>query len=305
MNLSQSSSNQAEGEIEKSPAERSGLMARGKKLVYRLIALYLFWCLLLFATQRWLIFSDHMSPEPTPAEKYDASTTVLTREIDGGRVIAWLIPGRGASAEKPAPLVVYCHGSAEIIDFQGHRIEGYRSMGVSVLMPEYRGYGRSDGQPSEQAIVDDAVYFHDLAIKRPDVDASRVLIHGRSLGGGIAAGLAARRKPKALILGSTFTSIRAMAHKYLAPGFIVCHPLYVDRVLKTLDIPVLIFHGTRDNIVPVAHGRTLRDIARNGTYIEYDCRHNDFPGDGNEERYWGDIEGFLKSHGILAGGRGG
>ncbi|MFQ5411126.1 MAG: alpha/beta hydrolase [Phycisphaerae bacterium] len=301
--MSPLSSNQAAGDIEKPSAARPALLTRGKKLVFWLIALYLFWCLLLYATQRWLIFPDYMAPEPISAEKYDVSTTVLTREIDAGSVIAWFIPGRGVSPESPGPLVVYCHGNAEIIDHQGHRIEHYRSMGISILMPEYRGYGRSDGQPTERDIVDDIVYFHDRALRRSDVDPERILIHGRSLGGGLAADLATRRKPRVLILGSTFTSIRAMARKYLAPGFLVRHPFHVDRVLKTLDIPVLIFHGTHDDIIPVAHGRALRDLARNATYLEFDCKHNDFPGAKNERHYWNEIRRFLTKNGILTGGK--
>jgi hypothetical protein len=58
---------------------------------------------------------------------------------------------------------------------------------------------------------------------------------------------------------------------------------------------VLIFHGTRDDIIPVSHGRKLRGLARRGTYVEYDCQHNDFPGDGNDEAYWNEIAAFLRN----------
>lgn len=279
---------------------RATLSMRLMKLAKKLLFLYLCWLLLLFFAQRWLIFPDYASPEPGAGEKYDVSTTVLTRDIGGGeKVVAWFIPSPGAQHGKACPLVVYFHGNAELIDTQDFPIELYRSMGCSVLLPEYRGYGRSGGQPSESAIVDDAVYFVDEVLKRPDVDKSRVIIHGRSLGGGVAAQLAAKRKPTALILGSTFTSLRPFANKYLAPGFLVRSPFDTAAILPTLDIPILIQHGAVDNIVPVENGRTLKSLAKNCTYIEYPCSHNDFPGAGNEQTYAGDLEAFLRKNNIV------
>ena len=204
----------------------------------------------------------------------------------------------------PAPLVVFFHGNAELIDYQSTIVEGYRRLGCSVLLPEYRGYGRSAGKPSEQAIVADAVRFYDEITRRPDVDPSRIVFHGRSLGGGPAAALAARRSAKALVLESTFTSVADMASAYLAPSFLVKNKFHTDRVLPTLEIPVLIFHGTRDDIIPVAHGRRLRDLATHGTYVEYDCKHNDFPGDENEDAYWEQVAAFLRGAGVLANAAG-
>jgi fermentation-respiration switch protein FrsA (DUF1100 family) len=232
---------------------------------------------------------------------YDATTKEIRLEIEGGgQVVAWLIPALPLESGKPAPLVVYFHGNAEIIDYQDTIVSGYRRLGCSVLLPEYRGYGRSAGKPSEAAIVADAVKFYDEVMKRPDIDSSRVIFHGRSLGGGPAAALAARRMPRALVLESTFTSVTAMASKYFAPSFLVKNKFQTDRVLPALSIPVLILHGTNDDIIPVAHGRKLSKLARHGTYIEYNCKHNDFPGDGNEEAYWGEVARFLRGAGVIA-----
>lgn len=271
-----------------------------KRVVIYALVFYPVWCTVLYFFQDKLLFPADLAPTPYPGEKYDISTTVLKRGLpDGGEVVCWLIPPAARFRDRPTPLVVFFHGNAEIIDDQSRIISGYQLLGFSILLPEYRGYGRSAGKPSEQVLVDDAAYFLDLVLDRPEIDAGRIVIHGRSLGGGVAAGLADRRKPSALILESSFSSVASMARKYFAPAFLVKNPFYVDRVLETLDVPVLIFHGTRDDIIPVAHGRRLRDAGRQVTYHEYDCMHNDFPGDGNDERYWRDIEAFLKSCGLV------
>ena len=269
-------------------------------LVYLAIS-YVAWCAVLYLCQDWLLFPADMAPDPLPS-LYDATTTELHHDIeDGGKVVAWFIPAMGSAPGRPAPLVVFFHGNAEIIDHQHTTIEGYRQLGCAVLLPDYRGYGRSDGTPSEEGIVADTVHFFDEAIKRPDVDPARVVFHGRSLGGGPAAILAGRRAPNALILESTFSSAAAMAHTYFVPSFLARHPFRSDRVLESLDIPVLIFHGTHDDVIPVFHGRRLRDIARHGTYVEYDCKHNDFPGRENEQAYWRQIAELLSRAGVIEG----
>ena len=120
----------------------------------------------------------------------------------------------------------------------------------------------------------------------------------------MAADLATRRKPAALILESTFSSVARMALGYLVPPFLAKHPFRTDRAISNLDVPILLFHGTRDDIVRVGHGRRLRDAARHAKYVEYECSHNDFPGEGNETAYWREITSFLLSRGVVKVGEG-
>ena len=213
---------------------------------------------------------------------------------------AWFFPAKPDPSGKPAPVVIYFHGNAELIDQQERIVEGYSKLGLSVFLPEYRGYGRSAGKPSEKEIGADMIRFYDRLIQRGDVDPSRIVFHGRSVGGGVAADLAVRRAPAALILESTFSSIASMALKFGAPPFLLKHPFRTDRVVEALDVPILIFHGTRDTVVPVSHGRRLHKLARGSTYVEYNSDHNDFPGDGNDEAYWREIQAFLVRPGILS-----
>lgn len=106
----------------------------------------------------------------------------------------------------------------------------------------------------------DAVRFRDWLTAQPEVDG-RIIYHGLSLSGGVAAALATERPPAPLILECTFTSMEAMAHRHLLPGFLCRHPFRTDRVIAQLNCPILIMHGRRDNTIPVTHGHRLHDLA--------------------------------------------
>jgi len=271
----------------------------GRIMMYLIIFIlvYVVWCVILYSYQDRLVWPTDLA-QPQSAKPKNAETISLPIE-GGGEVEAWFFPAKADASGKPAPTVIYFHGNAELIDLQDRMVQGYSRMGVSVLLPEYRGYGRSAGKPSEKDIAADMIRFYDLLIQRADVDPSRIVFHGRSVGGGVAADLATRRTPAALILESTFSSIAGMALKFGAPPFLLKHPFRTDRVVEGLDVPMLIFHGTRDTVVPVSHGRRLHKLARGSTYVEYNCDHNDFPGEGNEEAYWREIQAFLARPGAL------
>lgn len=265
------------------------------------LIIYIVWGGTLYFMQDRILFPAYAAGPPSPL-KFNYATVELERNVpDVGRVAAWFVPAHLATAAAPAPLVVFFHGNAELIDHQHDMIQHYRNMGCNVLLPEYRGYGRSAGHPSEAGILDDAEYFLAEALKRPDVDPKRLVIHGRSLGGGPAALLAMKHQPVVMVLESTFTSAAAMAGKYFVPSFLVKNKFHVDDAVAALDIPILMFHGTTDDIIPIEHGRRLRDLAKRGKYVEYACRHNDFPGEQcNEDDYWRHIETLLRENRILA-----
>lgn len=267
---------------------------------------YGLWCAALYFGQDRLLFRRDLV-RPPPREQLTWAAQAIRLEVgidDGGRVEAWFLPAPGANPEHPAPVAVFFHGNAELIDDMSWFVRKYHALGCSVLLPEYRGYGRSAGTPSEEAIVADAARFYDLMIQRPDVDRRRIVFHGRSLGGGVAAQAAARRKPAALILESTFTSVAVMAHNYFAPMCLARNPFRTDRVLPELDIPVFVAHGTLDAVIPVEHGRQLGKLAKQGAYVEYTCGHDDLPPPGQETEHWRQIADFL-AHAGVTGSKGG
>jgi fermentation-respiration switch protein FrsA (DUF1100 family) len=218
---------------------------------------------------------------------------------DGTRVEGWFVPGAGIGPDRPGPLLMFFHGNGELIDTNLAMAELYRPWGVSVLLAEYRGYGRSQGDPSQAAIVADMVQFHDTIAARPDVDPQRIAYHGRSLGGGVAAALGAARPPPALILESTFTSLAAVARSRGLLESLCRHPFHTDRVLPGLDRPVLILHGADDELIPPAHARRLHALTPDSQYVELPGHHNDFPGD--PAAYTAAIREFLRVH-LLATG---
>jgi fermentation-respiration switch protein FrsA (DUF1100 family) len=170
-------------------------------------------------------------------------------------------------------------------------------LGIGVLLVEYPGYGRSKGTPSQSSITETFVTAYDMLTARADVDASKIILVGRSLGGGAVCALAAKRPAAVLILMSTFTSARSFATKYLIPGFLVRDPFDNLSVVRSFYGPVLIMHGKRDEVIPYKHGLALHRAARNGKMITYDSGHNDSPPDW--DIFFREVESFLKDAGIL------
>jgi len=217
----------------------------------------------------------------------------LWLDAGGARTEAWLLPAR-AGRSAPAALVIYTHGNGELIDDWASAWDEPRSWGLSVLLVEYPGYGRSGGSPSEAGIAATILAAYDTAAKRPEVDPGRIIAYGRSLGGGAASVLAAQRTLAALVLESTFTSVRDIAKSLRVPGFLVPDPFDSVSRLAAFRGPTLIVHGERDEVVPVAHGRALHDaLPQSELVIFRDCGHNDCP------RPWPKLREFLASHELL------
>lgn len=279
--------------------ERGALRRRWwfRLMVYALMG-YVAWCATLYLMQDWLLFPAEMAATPRPRPAYPDTEILYLRQGTEDECVAWFVPAGEAVAGHPAPVVVFFHGNAETIDYQDLIVDGYTQRGLSVLLPEYRGYGHARGRPSQAAIVSDAVSFIEMIMRREDVDSTRLVLHGRSLGGAVAVQVATRTEPAALILESTLRSVAEMAYGYGVPQFLVKNPFRTDRVLPTLDVPVLVMHGEHDRIIPVSHGRDLAASARHGTLWVADADHNDFPGEPNLLEYWRRIDAFLVESGI-------
>ncbi len=256
-------------------------------------ALYFLAALLLFCFQDMMIYPGALLPAGDRATLPDGVQQVWLRAPDGTAVEGWFQTGRGRSAAAPGPAAMFFHGNGDLIDTRWAAQRALLEAGVSVLAVEYRGYGRVGGRPSQAAIVADAVMFHDWLAGRAEVDAAAILLRGQSLGGAVAAALAARRPPAALVLEATFTSMEAMANRYLMPGFLCRDAFRTDRVLRALNCPILIMHGRRDGTIPVSHGRALHALAPGSRYVEQDLGHNDWVTD------WGEILAFLRDSGLL------
>ena len=190
---------------------------------------------------------------------------------------------------------MFAHGNGELIDDWIDSFETPRAWGASVLLVEYPGYGRSSGAPSEASIAAAMIAAYDWALTRPGVDPARIVGWGRSVGGGAVCALARERSLAALVLESSFTSVRSMANGIGLPAFLVRDPFDNLATVASFAGPVLIVHGERDSMIPVAHARELHEAAKDSRlWLEPSCGHNDCP------RPWAVLREFLLEKGLLS-----
>jgi len=272
------------------------------KITIWVFLFYFAYCFFLFVIQRQIIFPRSHIPYSSAAEKVVPGLEKIWLATHSGKFETWFMPPLNINTSKivpakPAPAVIFGHGNAELIDFCPEELKGFTSIGIGVLLIEYPGYGRSEGSPSQKSISHAFNAGYDYLISRKDVDPNRIILFGRSLGGGAVCALASNKPSCALILQSAFTSVRSFASRFLAPGFLVRDPFDNLSVVSTYTGPVLIIHGKNDDIIPFSHGKALYKKCLKGKMIAYDCSHNDCPPDYAIFRK--DIETFLIDVGII------
>ncbi|MEW6280176.1 MAG: alpha/beta hydrolase, partial [Candidatus Eremiobacterota bacterium] len=164
------------------------------------------------------------------------------------------------------------------ISYRLHAAEAFRALGCGVVLFDYRGYGRSQGTPSEEGLYRDAeaVWTHLTHLVPPD----RIVIMGESLGGGVATYLAERNPPAGLILQSTYTSLPELASElYPMIPSQLCRFRFPsrDRIAR-ISCPKLVMHGRADEVIPYHHGRVLYEAAAEPRrFVELPGGHNDDP----------------------------
>ncbi|MFQ6015976.1 MAG: alpha/beta hydrolase [Anaerolineae bacterium] len=194
---------------------------------------------------------------------------------DGVKLHGWFAPSPGA----PVTLL-FCHGNAGNITHRLENVKGLVDLGLNVFIFDYRGYGRSEGTPSEEGLYLDAVTAYDYLLSHDRVNQGKLYLFGRSLGGAVAVELALRRPVAGLIIESAFTSVPDMARAVL-PYFPV--HLFVQTRFDSLSkiskvkVPILIIHGTADTVVPFRHGQRLFQAANEPKqfYQIAEANHND------------------------------
>jgi fermentation-respiration switch protein FrsA (DUF1100 family) len=264
------------------------------KAIAGAVLIYATYCALLFLMQRQVIFPRYMIPSPPPSDIKTLRIEPWWLETSFGKVEAWYLPPEALG--KPAPAVIFAHGNGELIDYWPNELAQFSDMGIGLLLVEYPGYGRSAGSPSQGSIAETFVLAYDRLAARTDVDPARIVLFGRSLGGGAVCDLALKRPSAALILMSCFKSVSAFAVRYLAPAFLIRDPFDNLAAVRHYQGPVLVMHGRSDEVVPFGHGQALHAAAQNGKMIVYEAGHNDCP--PNWEVFWRDVGDFLKTHGI-------
>lgn len=210
--------------------------------------------------ERALIFF----PSPYPEGDWNPAGLVFEdawfKAPGGPQLHGWYVP-----CENSRAAVLYCHGNAGNITHRaGVLAVLHDRVGVSVLIFDYRGYGRSEGRPNEAGVLDDARAARDWLARREKIEPGEVVLMGRSIGGGVAVDLAARDGARALILESTFTSLPDVAaHHYSWLPVRGLMRTRFDSLSKIADYhgPLLQSHGDADTIVPYPLGRQLFEAA--------------------------------------------
>lgn len=262
-----------------------------------LFVFYLVYCGLLFVLQRSVLFPRNQIPFSQDLTATPAGLEKFWLNTEYGNIEAWFLSPLNADKARPAPAVIFGHGNAELIDDWPEALKNFSRMGIGLLLVEYPGYGRSSGSPSEQSIRHVFAAAYDALVSRKTIDPTRIVLFGRSLGGGAVCALARERPSAGLILMSTFTSVQSMAAKFGVPAFLVRDRFNNLGVIKHYAGPILFIHGKDDRIVPYSHSVKLHRAAKNSSLITYRAGHNDCPPNWNN--FWKDIDLFLKDNRIL------
>jgi pimeloyl-ACP methyl ester carboxylesterase len=238
-------------------------MHAGLKYTSIILIIYAGYCSFIFLMQRQMMFPRGLIPTPPESAQNIPGLEKIWLDTGFGKVEAWFLPPESNAARHPSPVVIFGHGNGELIDFWPDELNTFTKFGMGLLLVEYPGYGRSAGKPSQESIC----------------------------------ALAAKRPSRALILMSTFTSVRSFAGRYLVPKFLVRDPFDNIEVVRNYNGPILILHGKHDGVIPYSHGVKLHAAAPRSSFIAYDAGHNDCPPDWPV--FWKDIESFLVNNKVI------
>lgn len=242
------------------------------------------------------IFYPARSVAATPAALGLAFEDVFIKTEDNVTINAWLIKsstGRGT--------LIFCHGNAGNIGDRLEKILLFHQMGLNILIIDYRGYGKSQGQPNEAGIYKDAVAAYDYLRSRKDIDHSSIIGYGDSLGGAVVIDLATKRDLAALIVHSSFTSAADMARTIypFIPSFLLDTKMNSVAKVRTIAIPKLFIHSRADEIVPFRLGERLyQAAAQPKEFLELSGGHNDTPIDA-QGKMAKEIITFLRRRNVI------
>lgn len=241
--------------------------------------------------QRAMVFpaTREMSWDPAQAGWDFHDVTV---QVDGETTHGWYI-----SVAEPRGVVLYSHGNGGNISDRRDGIAVWRELGFDVLIYDYGGYGNSTGKASEKRCYKDIRAMWRWLTQEQGSPAERVLLFGRSLGGAVAADLAAEVAPGAIVLESTFLSAVTLgkeAFPFLPVGLVLRHRFDTENKIERVRAPLLVVHSPDDDVVPYHHGKALYELAPEPKeFLEITGSHNDgFTMTG--QRYTRSLRTFLE-----------
>lgn len=173
------------------------------------------------------------------------------------QIHGWYIPKTNAKQT-----LLFFHGNAGNISHRGHSVAIFNQLGLNVLIIDYRGYGQSEGLPSEKGFYKDAFAAWNFLSKVKEVQKENIIIFGRSMGGAVATELASKVQPGKLIIESSFSSAQDVARELFPLLFrltILRFNFDAEKYLKLFNGPLLVIHSAEDEIIPYKLGKKLFD----------------------------------------------
>lgn len=231
------------------------------KVLILIISGYLLLVCLAFIFQYKLVFFPDSRLAGTPESVGLDFEDVFLETSDGLRIHGWFVPGPKG---KNRASVIFFHGNAGNISHRLETVEIIHRLGLSCLIIDYRGYGRSQGSPSELGLYKDAEAAWKWLVEEKRVEPTEIIPWGRSLGGPVAARLGRDRNTGALIIESTFTSLPELGQRFypFLPLKLISRLRFPTRkYVQDLSCPVLVVHSTEDDLVPFAFGQKLFESA--------------------------------------------
>jgi len=220
--------------------------------VYRIADLY-------FHQEKYVYHPEKIW-KATPASEGLPYEDLKLRSSDRVELSAWYVPSAVSKGS-----VIFFHGNARNMSSDLDALKMFHGFGFNVLTVDYRGYGKSQGSPDEQGTYRDAQAAWDWLVRSKQESSDRIVICGRSLGAAIAADLALKNVPKALILEAAFSSLRDAAQElypYFPVKFLTRYRYNTLGKLKDIRCPILIVHSRDDELIGFHHAQRLYAAVR-------------------------------------------
>ena len=243
----------------------------------------------LYIAQAWLIFPGRISQgkEWARVDRVPEGAELVELKTAAGDPVVAIFgraldrAGRPREDAARRPTILFFYGNGDCMAHNLDLFRAFRRLGANVLIPDYTGYGMSGGSPGERECAATADVALDHLLSRPDVDPSRIVVSGWSLGSGVAVDLASRRPVAGLAIFCAFTSLVDMArltYPFIPVSWLLEHRFESESKLGRIECPVLIGHGRVDTIIPFSMSERLAAVARGPvTFVPVDRGdHNSF-----------------------------
>jgi len=256
----------------------------GLGLAGTLLAAWLMAVGYLYINQRAILFGNRAGIE-TPAIRGLAIEDIRIKTPDGEILQAWYEPPKTGR-----PVILFLHGQGATLEMGKWRYIRMHKQGVGYLALAYRGFSQSTGSPSEKGLQTDALAAY-AWLKGEGFRDQDIVIHGHSLGTGVATWLATQKPARALILEAPFTAasdIGAERYPFIPVAFLMKDKFLNRECIKEVHMPLLIVHGDRDSVVPFAEGERLFTLANEPKIFirMHGSEHNTLTRDGVYSHYW-------------------